>query len=335
MDRADVPRIARGVLEAVRTAWPQSLGHLMLHADDRPLPEEIHPVFHGCYDWHSSVHMHWSLLRLRKPLADDPLAHEIEAHFDARFTPGKVAREREYIAHPARAAFERPYGWAWILKLQQELDAQRARWAPALAPFASEIAQRLAAFLERSPYAVRAGMHGNTAFAMILARDYALQLGDHRLLGVVDDRARAWFGGDERYPAAYEPGGADFLSPGLCEALLMSRVLGDAFTEWWSAFDHGGNALRHWREPPQSADRTDPQLVHLAGLDLSRAWCLRALAPRLPGSQRAAALDAAQAHFDQAAPSIVDGDLVATHWLASFAMLCEEALSRSSRTPAS
>ena len=320
MHRAEATRLARRALDALRTEWPHKLDHLMLDEGDRPRPGEIHPVFFGCYDWHSSVHMHWSLLRLRADV-DAELRREIDAHFESRFTTRNVAGERAYASHPARAAFERPYGWAWLLKLQAELDARALQWAGVLAPFSREAAARMAAFLPRGPYPVRAGAHGNSAFAMILSREYASHASDAALLAAIDDTARRWFGPDRDYPAAYEPGGADFLSPGLCEALLMSHVLGDAFGEWWSRFDQGGAASTHWMSPAAPADRTDPQLVHLAGLDLSRAWCLRALAPRLPRSQRDAALKAAQVHLDAASPYIVEGDFVATHWLLTFALL--------------
>lgn len=320
MPRADAAQLARCALDALRTPWPHKLDHLILDDGDRPRPAEIHPVFWGCYDWHSSVHMHWSLARLR-PGIDADTRREIDAHFESRFTAGNVARERAYASHPARGAFERPYGWAWLLKLQAELDEQALPWGQALAPFSGEVAARMAAFLPRGPYPVRAGVHANSAFAMILAREYASRARDATLLAAIDGTARRWFGRDADYPAAYEPGGADFLSPGLCEAVLMSRVLDDAFAEWWARFDRGGMTLAHWREPVRGADRTDPQLVHLAGLDLSRAWCLRALAPRLPESQRAAALDAAGAHEDAACPYVVEGDFAATHWLLTFALL--------------
>lgn len=312
--------LARCALEVLRTEWPHKLDHLILAQDDLPPPREIHPVFFGCYDWHSSVHMHWSLLRLRSRVGEG-LRREIDTHFESRFTAGNVAREGAYAAHPARSAFERPYGWAWLLKLQSELESQALPWAATLAAFASDVSARLAEFLPRGPYPVRAGMHANSAFAMILAREYATGAGDARLLASIDESARRWFAQDADYPAAYEPGGADFLSPGLCEALLMSGVLGDGFASWWSQFDRDGRALRHWLQPLKGIDRRDPQLVHVAGLNLSRAWCLRSLCARLPQSQQRTALEAAQAHEDEALPYIVEGDFVATHWLVTFALL--------------
>lgn len=318
--------LADCALHAVRRAFPHKLDHLILHERDHPLPHEIHPVFWGSYDWHSSVHMHWSLLRLRSLAPGLAARAEIEAHFDEHFTPEKVSRERDYAATPGRGSFERPYGWAWLLKLQCELascadDAHVVAWRTAMAPFAADVAARLADFLGRSHYPVRAGTHANSAFAMLLARDYALLVGDIRLLDAIESAAKTWFGADRAYPSHYEPSGSDFLSAGLCEALLMRRVLGDAFAPWWAAFDGAGQALRHWLAPAVVSDRVDAQLVHLDGLNLSRAWCLQELASAVDESQRAPTMAAARRHWEAAWPHVTTGDFAATHWLVSFALL--------------
>ena len=325
--RTNAQALAECALQAVQREFPHKLDHLILHAQDQPLPCEIHPVFWGSYDWHSSVHMHWSLLRLRRLAPTLAARGEIESHLDAHFTGDKVLVERRYASEPGRGGFERPYGWAWLLKLQCELllqagDARTTAWREALWPFAQDIASRMAAYLAKSHYPVRAGTHANSAFTMLLARDYAVQASDLCLLDAIDARAKAWFGGDTAYPAAYEPSGSDFLSAGLCEALLMQRVLGDAFGPWWSGFDAAGQAMRHWAAPAVVSDRLDAQMVHLDGLNLSRAWCLRALAAAIGSPPMHAA---AQAHWDAAWPHVTTGDFVATHWLVSFALLSLEA----------
>ncbi|RQP24758.1 DUF2891 domain-containing protein [Piscinibacter terrae] len=324
--RAQADALADCALHAVRREFPHKLDHLILHAQDQPLPRDIHPVFWGSYDWHSSVHMHWSLLRLRAMVPALALRSEIEQHLDEHFTPDKVAIERAYAATPGRAAFERPYGWAWLLKLQYELEASGAdsrvqAWAQALAPLADDIALRLTRFLGLSHYPVRAGTHANYAFAMVLARDFALRRNDAALRSAIDAAAERWFGQDHAYPSHYEPGGSDFLSAGLCEALLMSRVLGERFPAWWQSFDAAGQALRHWLQPAIVSDRVDAQLVHLDGLNLSRAWCLSSLADQVGRDQHQPMLDAAQAHWHAAWPHIITGDFAATHWLVSFALL--------------
>lgn len=336
--RSQAEALAQCALAVLAQRFPHKLDHLILDADDQRLPQQMHPVFDGCFDWHSSVHMHWSLLRLRVLDPALPSRAAIAARFDAHVRPELVARELAYVTTAGRGSFERPYGWAWLLKLQSELEAQReaedaARWAAALRPLADEVARRLAAFLEQTHYPVRAGTHANSAFAMLLARDYAIATGDASLGDGIARAARRWFGADRDYPAAYEPSGTDFLSAGLCEALLMRRVLGAAFGDWWSTFAPSADAFSRWESPAVVSDRTDGQLVHLDGLNLSRAWCLRALAddgadagtgtgaPALDAELRERIARAAQAHWQAAWPHVTGGDFVATHWLVSFALL--------------
>ncbi|CAN5513058.1 DUF2891 domain-containing protein [soil metagenome] len=345
--RAGAGRLADCALEAVRRHYPHKLDHLILHEADQPLPTAIHPIFGGSYDWHSSVHMHWSLLRLIRLAPELASAAEIAAHFDAHFTPAHVATERAYAAEPDRSSFERPYGWAWLLKLQAELDLQAdaieevadavdelaeaggadalagrvSAWADTLRPFSEDVAQRLTAFLRKSHYPVRAGTHANSAFAMLLALDYAQAISDAALIDAIGDAANQWFAGDRRYPARYEPSGSDFLSAGLCEALLMRRVLGAAFGDWWQGFAPASAELANWLQPAMVNDRLDAQLVHLDGLNLSRAWCLGALTEALPPGHASAFSTAAQQHFAAAWPHVTGGDFAATHWLVSFALL--------------
>ena len=321
--------LADCALAVLAQRFPHKLDHLILDAGDHALPQQMHPVFDGCFDWHSSVHMHWALLRLRALAPGLAAAGAIARRFDAHVRPELVAREIAYLRTPGRASFERPYGWAWLLKLQAELHAQAgrddatARWAAALRPLADEIARRFAIFLRQSHYPVRAGTHANSAFALLLAHDHASTVGDTGLRDAVDRAAITWFGSDEAYPALYEPSGTDFLSPGLCEALLMQRVLGAGFDAWWTRFAPAGDALARWDTPAIVGDRTDGQLVHLDGLNLSRAWCLRALAGAggVPASLRERFARAAQAHWQASWPHVTGGDFVATHWLVSFALL--------------
>ena len=336
--RSDAEPLAQCALAVLARRFPHKLDHMILDAGDQRLPQHLHPVFDGCFDWHSSVHMHWSLLRLRALEPALPSHEAIVERFDTHFRPELVAREFAYVTTAGRGSFERPYGWAWLLKLQGELERQRAdgardaeRWAAALRPLADELARRLAAFLGRSHYPVRAGTHANSAFAMLLACDYADDVGDAHLRQVVDATARRWFGADRDYPAEYEPSGTDFLSAGLCEAVLMQRTLGAAFADWWRAFAPSDTACARWDVPAVVSDRLDAQLVHLDGLNLSRAWCLRALAGTDDGKGAGgAAVDAAlrerfaraaQAHWDAGWPHVIGGDFVATHWLVSFALL--------------
>jgi hypothetical protein len=322
--------LAQCALQAIGRRFPHKLDHLILNAQDVLLPTDLHPIFDGSYDWHSSVHMHWSLLVLRQIGVDTTTELAIKERFDSTFTPALVQRELDYVRTPGRGSFERPYGLAWLLKLQTELDGQSqlgrvdaARWGQALRPLTEEVAAQLSAYLANLHYPVRAGTHANTAFSMLLANDYAIAAGDERLGQVVKMRALAWFAGDRAYPARYEPSGSDFLSPGLCEALLMKRTLPfEEFAAWWKGF--ASTDLSAWESPAVVSDRTDAQIVHLDGLNLSRAWCLRGLAlnaESLNDKWLAAAATVASTHWRAAWPHITVGDFVATHWLVSFALL--------------
>jgi hypothetical protein len=319
-------QFAATALAAITQEFPHKLDHMINGVHDLRTPRALHPAFYGCYDWHSSVHMHWSLVRLLRLYPQLPQAAQMRALLDANLTPGNIAQELAYLATPNRASFERPYGWAWLLKLQAELHAHgHAPWRDALAPLAQAFRERLIAFLAKSDYPVRTGIHANSAFALLLALDYAATVQDPALRKTIEAKARAWFGKDARYPAQYEPSGSDFLSVGLCEAALMLRVYqhladGCSAADWWHQFRPSDAALNTWLTPARVADRADPQIVHLDGLNLSRAWCWRLIASGtdVPGDVVQRAITA---HLDASLPHVTQGDFAATHWLVSFALL--------------
>jgi len=280
-------------------------------AAEAPLGErERHPAFYGSYDWHSAVHMHWLLVRVLRLYPTDRDAPRIADALDAHLSVSALERELAYFRSPAGRTFERPYGWAWLLELQAEALRSPARWSTALAPLARHLADRLRDYLARAPYPVRAGSHGNSAFACVLALDYARVASDAALELEIRRTAKRWYSGDRDAPLSYEPSLDDFLSPALTEAVLMQEVL-DAreFMAWLQRFAPGGFGVL--AEPPTVLDHADPKQSHLDGLCLSRAWCLR----RLGDSAAAERLIAA------ALPHVVGGDYAGEHWLASFAVL--------------
>jgi hypothetical protein len=331
LPRLDVKRataLTRVALTNVSTEYPFHLTHLAHGDRDLAPPRTLHPLFFGSYDWHSCVHMHWTLARCLRRHPRAPFAAEVRAHFDARFSAAGVAGELAYFDAPGRASFERPYGWGWLLKLQCELIAlaaehtAAARWRDALAPLAQHLADRLLAFLPRAEFPVRAGSHGNSAFALLLALDYGEAIQHRALVHAIGDRAQRWFGRDHSYPAAYEPSGDDFLSAGLAEARLMQRVLdGCDYADWWQAFAPPAADLARWLAPVDVSDGLDPKIVHLHGLNLARAWCWRSLRTALPADLHAAVDAAIAAHLARSLPAAIEGDYVGTHWLASFALL--------------
>ncbi len=321
-------RFARAALANVTREYPRKLDDLLTAPPGDLSPRANHPAFYGSYDWHSAVHMHWLLVRLLRAHPDQPSAAEAVSVLDAHLAPGPLAAERAFFDAPGGRTFERPYGWAWLLELQAEAlrtAAERpaaCRWAQALAPLAAYIGGRMRQFLEAAAYPMRAGMHGNTAFACILALDYARTAGDVELIAAIDAAARKWYLADRDAPLAYEPSQADFLSPALTEAQLMREVLSRSdFCIWLAAFLPTG--LGSLALPPVAPDRSDAQFCHLDGLSLSRAWALRRIAAALPaGDSLALACEAAaERHVAAGLPHVVGGNYVAEHWLASFAAL--------------
>lgn len=328
LDAASAERYARVALANVGRDYPFHLTLLAQADADLAPPRRLHPLFFGSYDWHSCVHMHWTLARCLRRHPALPAAAAIDAHFAARLTATAVAGELAYFDAPGRASFERPYGWGWLLKLQAELTllaagrTAAAGWRDLLAPLAQRLAQRLRDFLPQADFPVRNGSHGNSAFALLLALDYAATVDDRPLADAIAASALAWFGADRDYPAAYEPSGDDFLSGGLVEARLMQRLLPAAdWRRWWRDFCPAPAALAGWLAPVPVRAATDPKLVHLHGLNLARAWCWRGLVPALPAQLQAAATAAAAAQLAASLPAAAGGDYVGAHWLASFAAL--------------
>ena len=320
-----VDAYAACALTGIERTYPFAMQRVMRDAGDRPTPHEAHPVFHGCYDWHSCVHMLASLLTLARIESglDAATRRRIETLFAHRFTAAHAAVELAHLqAHPA---FERPYGWAWLLRLHDELRASRIdgalAWRAAIDPLADFVVARWRAHLAIAPHPHRAGTHTNSAFAMTLALRHARAIGNVAFAADLRAAAQRWYGDDRRYPARFEPSANDFLSPGLCSAVLMSEALdAAAFADWWRAFEPSNEEGGHWLRPVVVGSRSDPQLVHADGLNLSRAWCLGLLAGRI-GVHRDALRASRQLHLAAALPFVTQGDFVATHWLVSFAVL--------------
>lgn len=340
MQTLPVEPLCRVVLDSLSREWPYRPDVWLESAHDFRLPRERHPLFHTSYDWHSCVHMHWSLLRLlrlHRDALDPGRVDAIRAHFDGAFTDATVATEAAQFDQPGYRSFERPYGWGWLLELQAELhrlaadpalpsalQASVRRWRDTLEPLALRLAQALVDYLPRLGHPVRTGTHSNTAFACVLALDHARTCAHPALLQAISQAAHRWFGRDHRYPSDYEPGGEDFLSAGLVEALLMQRLLdGCDFADWWHRFSPQAEALGHWLLPVAVGDAADARIVHLHGLNLSRAWCWQALRPALPAELAAPVARAIDAHREASLAAALGGDYVATHWLASFALLAE------------
>ncbi|HEY5047124.1 MAG TPA: DUF2891 domain-containing protein [Rhizomicrobium sp.] len=320
-------RLAGAALGHVTREWPNKLDHVMAAPEDVQSPRSLHPVFYGSFDWHSCVHGYWLLARLYRLFPDLPQRTQIRALFDEQFTAEKIAGEQAYLKRPAARGFERPYGWAWALMLAGELDRHESEkgtvWARAMKPLGDAFVARFAAYLPLATYPVRAGTHGNTAFALLLALDYAEVAGDETLASLFCEKARAWYARDTDCQA-WEPNQDEFLSPALIEAACMARVLSrEDFARWFAAL------LPHAAQgqpatlfaPAQVSDRTDGKIAHLDGLNLSRAWCWRLILRGLDDTPHRLRIDETIAVHLASALDHVTGDYMGEHWLASFALL--------------
>src|SRR2546421_590339 len=325
LDAGAASHFARLALKCARQEYPNKLDHVMNGAQEVLSPRALHPAFYGCYDWHSTVHGHWMLARLLRQFPQLPEAAEIRALLDEHLAPEPIAVEVAYFGQPNRKTFERTYGWAWLLKLEAELrswDSPDARrWAQALQPLADTVVRAFLDFLPRQTYPIRTGVHPNTAFGLSLALDYAGVAHDEKLAALIAERARTYFGKDTGAPLKWEPGGEDFLSPSLEEAALMARVLpADRFRSWMKTF------LPSLRMTPAIvSDRTDPKIVHLDGLNLSRARCLYALSAALG---RPALARLGDTHAQASLPYIASGSYEGEHWLGTFAVQLMDARAR-------
>ena len=320
--------LARLPMKCIGQEYPNKTGHVSKSDRDQALsPRKLHPAFYGCFDWHSSVHGHWMLVRLLKLFPHQSIDDSIRTVLATSLTPANIAAETDYFDGELSRGFERTYGWAWVLKLDQELlswnDPDALGWHAAMQPLTTKIISLWTAFLPKQTYANRTGVHPNTAFGMAFALDYARAAKNTAFEAALVQSARRIYGADKNAPSSWEPDGSDFLSPSLEEADLMRRVLPlREFLPWFNAFISKAG-LQHLTRLPVVSDRSDLQIVHLDGLCFSRSWCMKGLAALLPASdaRKAILLQAARAHLAASLPNVVSGNYGGEHWLASFAVL--------------
>lgn len=319
-------------LHCIGQEWPNKTSHMSDGpADHRLLPSELHPAFYGCLDWHSSVHGHWLLVKVLKLFPAIKNRDSIVACLAQSFSPEKMKAEAAYFsAYTGSSTFERTYGWAWLLKLDEELmrwdDPLAGAWHRSMAPLTARIVELWQAYLPRQSYANRTGVHPNTAFGLAFALDWARETGnrefEHRLI----DKAMQFYHGNQSMPSHLEPDASDFFSPSLLAADLMRRILSrEEYVKWVEGYftDEG---IRNLITPPVVSDRTDYQIVHLDGLSFSRAWCMKGIAQALPEGHRLKTLfeSTASRYIGQTLP-VIGASYGGSHWLASFALYALDA----------
>lgn len=319
-------KLAELPLHCISTEYPNKLGQVIGSKDDLGEPAQLHPAFYGCFDWHSAVHGHWSLVRLLNLYPDlDKSALAIDGlktHLSKENIKGEIA----YFGRPHSGTYERMYGWAWLLKLTTELkvseDPEINQLLENIKPLASLIANKVKEFLPNLNYPIRVGTHTNTAFAMCMIYDYALAFNDVELQQVIADRAKDYYLDDKNCPIEWEPSGYDFLSPCLEEADLMRRILpAREFKNWLKDFLPEIMLHKFSLSPGVVLDRTDGHLVHLDGLNFSRAWCLKGIVETLP--ELSHLIPIAEMHIRYSLPNLVGDSYEGGHWLASFALLAQ------------
>lgn len=311
-------------LKCITQEFPYKTG--IVYADTSQIrpPRNYHPAFYGCFDWHSSVHGHWMLVKLLSDFPDMRNADSIRNLLRAQLTNKNIQVELKIFSQKDNKSFERTYGWAWALQLQKELleweDPLGKQLSANLQPLADHFSSAYRDYLKKLVYPLRVGEHPNLAFGLRLAWDYAQVKNDDSLLNDIKHAALRFYANDTGCPLSWEPGGTDFLSPCLEEADLMWRILPAADYEIWLAgFLPEIFAEQIPLKPGEVIDRSDGKLVHLDGLNFSRAWCLYGIADHVKNnSERLRAL--AALHLEKALPHVASGEYMGEHWLASFAV---------------
>ncbi len=316
-------------LKGLNQEFPNKPSNVLESEESAKRPRELYPAFYGCFDWHSSVHGHWLLVRLLKEYPNHPLAQESRAALAEHLTKDNLQHEADHFAADANKSFERMYGWAWLLRLSSELktwdDEDAKTWTANLQPLEDVIVGRIKDYLPKLQWPIRVGVHQDTGFALGQILDYAKTVRDHELAMLVTSKAAEFYLNDKAYPAAYEPSGEDFFSSGLNEADTMRRIMpADAFGVWLEEFLPGMREgdVANLLEPVSVSDVTDGKIVHLAGLNMNRAWTMRGIASALPEDdpRRKILEQSAADHAAAGLEYVFSGHYEGEHWLATFAV---------------
>ena len=311
-------------LGCIETEYPNKLGQTLENKEALGEPQELHPAFYGCFDWHSSVHAHWSLVSLVKQFPKIEKKEQIRELLKKSLSSENIQGEIDYFKRQESGSYERTYGWAWLLKLSEELrtweDPLGQELAANLKPLTNLIVEKYLEFLPKLNYPIRVGEHTNTAFGLVMAYDYAAATENQKFLDAIKTRAQDFYLGDDNCPVSWEPSGYDFLSPCLSEIDIMRRVLPkSAFSLWVDDFMPQLKKKDFVMEVGEVSDRSDGKLVHLDGLNFSRAWVLYGLAYQYPeqfGHLKGLAND----HVAYSFPNVIGDSYEGGHWLGTFAI---------------
>jgi hypothetical protein len=308
--------------DCIQKEYPNKLGQVLGDGSYLKEPSELHPAFYGCFDWHSSVHGHWTLLNIIKNEPNFEYRDSILIKLQTNITKENILQEVAYFDDEHNKNFERTYGWAWLLKVSETLQdwgsPEAIELNKNLEPLTALIVEKYKEFLPKLNYPVRVGEHPNTAFGLSFALDYA-QKYNTELAALIVEKSKEYYQNDKGCPITWEPGGFDFLSPCLQEAALMLKVLPqDEFIVWLDQFLPGFRENpEKYLQPAVVTDRSDGKLAHLDGLNFSRAWCLYEMGKALSNNKM---INLANQHFEYSYSKMDSGEYAGSHWLASFAL---------------
>lgn len=321
-------KLAEKPLKCISQEFPNKTAHIINNAEEAVLlPSQLHPAFYGCFDWHSSVHGHWMLLKILKTKPNLPESAEIVKVLNESFQKEKLQQEALYFTkYEVAKNFERTYGWAWLLKLDEELSTSNLPeakiWHQNMKPLTDAILKLWKDFLPKQTYPNRTGVHPNTAFAMAFAIDWARATGDKTFEKELVEKSKYFFLKDEKTPAYLEPDGSDFFSPSLQIADLMRRILPQKeFVIWLDKF-YDSRSLENISKIPVISDINDFQTVHLVGLSFTKAWCMNGISDALPKNHplKIKFKTTANKFLENSLPLVFAGNYGGDHWLASFAV---------------
>jgi hypothetical protein len=325
-------------LACLETQYPNKLNQTLSDSSQIKQPKVLHPAFYGCFDWHSSVHGHWSLVYLLKKFPSLENAELIRNLLNDHLSAKNIIAEVNYFNEVGNQSFERTYGWAWILKLAEELHTWNtplaSRLEANLQPLTDHIVHAYMNFLPKLIYPIRVGEHSNTAYGLSLAYDYARVIDHKPLKQLITSSVNRFYAKDQGCPLNWEPSGFDFLSPCFEEANLMRKVNSPkVFKTWLTTFLPSIMQTNFQLAPARVGDRTDGKLVHLDGLNFSRAWCLYGITETIPEYAHLSII--ANDHFNSSINNVVDDHYAGAHWLATFAIYAFDASASVNRTSTS
>lgn len=311
-------------IHCLEIEYPNKLGQVLGSSEDLKSPKQLRPIFYGCFDWHSSVHGYWSIVELLQKYPDLDKEGKIRSILNQHITPENVAVELAFFNDKNNTSFERTYGWAWLFKLQESLtkweDADAQKWKANLQPLVDLLVARYKEYLPKLVYPIRTGQHDNSAFGLSLSLDYARSIDDTMFEAVLAEHGKRLFVNDVNCNLSYEPSGYDFLSPCLEEAYLMSKILDEkSYEDWLKKFMPDLFKDNFSISPAVVKDRSDGKLVHLDGLNYSRAACLYGIAKTIPDLSYLKRI--ANEHIVFSLPNLsAQDDYMGSHWLGTFAL---------------